>query len=106
MRAASDDGSPGHAPAARPGDDEGKTPLPPITLGLMKLVATILADDIEAEQARRVECGWRKAPDPCELEKARVLRKIGELIDRLKASPPALAALGLRARTPAGGDAP
>lgn len=69
--------------------------LPPITLGVMQLVVTDIAADIEDGEAR-MAVTLRKRPDPAKLEQARVLRKIAELVDRLKANPAALVALGLK----------
>lgn len=102
-------------PAARTDDDatllergavliEGDGPepdaLPPITFAVMRLVVTTLAADTEDEQDRLVRFGLRRRPAPDKLEEARVLRKIGELIDRVRADPQILERLGCR---PAGG---
>lgn len=77
---------------------EGDEPeaLPPITFAVMKLVAINYAADIEDHQDRLVADGLRRRPAPDKLEEARVLRKIGELIDRVRADPQILKRLGCR----------
>lgn len=74
--------------------------LPPITLKTMKRVVDDIAADIEDDQARIAEI-WTQKLNPIECEKARVLRKVGELIDRvsvaIKSNDRVRKALGFRA---------
>lgn len=74
--------------------------LPPITLKVMKLVVENIATEMEDDQ-RRIEEIWKQEPNSIKLEEVRVLRKIGELIDRVgkavKSNDRVRKALGFRA---------
>lgn len=72
--------------------------LPPVTLTTMRLVCTTIASDIEDEQLGLVARGLRRAVDPARAEEARVLRKIDELLGRLKGNEKAMELLGFHAK--------
>jgi hypothetical protein len=61
--------------------DGPKPDCAPITFGLMRDTVIGLAADIEAFQARQVEGGWIKQPNPEEMRKASVLRRGARLLD-------------------------
>lgn len=74
---------------------------PPVTLALVHLVLLDLAAEIEAEQHRYVAWGLRRAPDWAQMERVRVLRRAADLVERLRADPRTMAALGFRRRADA-----
>lgn len=89
------------SPAADAPPTAEPPPAPPITLGLMQTVATVLAEDIEDEQ-RRMSGIFCQQPHDIKMEYARVLRRMAELIDKLRANKVALEALGLKPAQPGG----